>query len=48
MTLQAGEVWSTDDMRILASEHDVFVVWSSNAHTLAAGQQAVFAIGSLV
>lgn len=46
MTLQAGEVWSTGDMRILASEHDVFVVWSSNAHTLAAGQQAVFAIGS--
>ena len=46
VTLQAGEVWSTGDMRILACEHDVFVVGSSNAHTLAAGQQAVFAIGS--
>ncbi|MCK5942316.1 MAG: exo-alpha-sialidase, partial [Planctomycetes bacterium] len=45
-TLPVGEVFSSGDTRIVASEHDVFVVWASNGHTLAAGEQAVFAVGS--
>ncbi|MFN3241209.1 MAG: hypothetical protein ACE37K_06810 [Planctomycetota bacterium] len=45
-TVQTNEVFSTGDTRIVASEHDVFIVWASNGHTLVAGEQAVFAIGS--
>ena len=45
-SLVAGEVVDTNETRIVASEHDVFIVFASNAHTLAAGLQSVWAIGS--
>lgn len=45
-TLVPNEVIDTNETRIVASQHDVFVVWAGNGHTLAAGEQAVFAIGS--
>lgn len=45
-SLVPGEVISSNETRIVASEHDVFIVFASNAHTLAAGLQSVWAIGS--
>ncbi|MFK7742665.1 MAG: sialidase family protein [Planctomycetota bacterium] len=45
-SLLPNEVVAGGETRIVASLHDVFIVWASNAHTLAPAEQAVFAVGS--
>lgn len=45
-TVAAGEAIDGAETRLVARGHEVFVVYASNGHTLVAGQQAVFAIGS--
>lgn len=45
-TVLAGEAIDGVETRLLAAGHEVFLVFASNRHTLVAGQQAVFALGS--
>jgi hypothetical protein len=45
-TVLAGEAIDGAETRLLAAGHEVFLVFASNRHTLVAGQQAVFALGS--
>lgn len=45
-TTQTGEAIDPAETRLVAAGHEVFVVFASNGHTLVAGQQAVFALGS--
>jgi hypothetical protein len=45
-TVLTGEAIDGVETRLLAAGHEVFLVFASNRHTLVAGQQAVFALGS--
>lgn len=45
-TVAAGEAIDGAETRLVAHGHEVFLVFASNGHTLVAGQQAVFAMGS--
>ncbi len=45
-TTATGEVIDGAETRLVANGHEVFLVFASNGHTLVAGQQAVFAMGS--
>ncbi|MCC7395902.1 MAG: exo-alpha-sialidase [Planctomycetes bacterium] len=45
-TTVAGEAIDGAETRLVGSGHEVFLVFASNAHTLIAGHQAVFAMGS--
>jgi hypothetical protein len=45
-TVATGEVIDGAETRLVAFGHTVFLVFASNAHTLIAGHQAVFVMGS--